>query len=125
MSLADIAAADLQNILNAAGCAITLQAPDGQTAELTGLSQDIAHAVDPETGQLISGRTCSVVLSLYDLLSVNMAPKGEPDGSKKPWLVKYVETVSRCEHTFKVRESKPDRTIGGLVLILEFYKSQP
>jgi hypothetical protein len=39
--------------------------------------------------------------------------------ASKPWVVRFVETVSRKEHTFKVRETKPDRTIGALILILE------
>lgn len=126
MSLADIAAADARKILNADGCVITLQSPDGRFAELKGNSQDIGHQVSTETGMFISGRTCTVVVHLADLAAVNMAPKGESDaGGKKPWVVKYVETVSRAEHTFKVTSTEPDRTIGALKLILEFYKSQP
>lgn len=122
MSLADIAAADFQSILNADGCDITLQAPDGTTAALKGNSQDIARAIDPQTGMLVSGRTCTVVLSLADLLAVNMFPTGEANTKLKPWLVVFVETVSRAEHTFKVSQSNPDRTIGSLVLILESYQ---
>jgi len=122
VSLADTAAADLQRILNVDGCDITLQAPDGSTAELKGNSQDIARAIDPETGMLVSGRTCTVVLSIADLFSLNMFPAAEADTSKKPWLVKYLETVSRIEHTFKVAQTNPDRTIGSLVLVLEAYQ---
>lgn len=122
MSLADIAAADFQGILNGDGCAITLQAPDGSSAQLIGLSQDISHTIDPQTGMLVSGRRATIAVSLKDLLRVNMAPAAVADTSKKPWIVKFVETVSRIEHTFKVFETNPDRTIGSLVLVLEAYK---
>ncbi len=124
MSLADIAAADFQTILNADGCVITLQSPDGRVAELRGNQRDIAHAVDPETGQVVSARTCSVTVSLADLLAVNMAPRGVSDATGKPWLVRFAETVGAIEHTFKVKETLPDRTIGGVVLLLEFFKAQ-
>lgn len=123
--LAAIAAADLQSILNADGCVITLQAPDGRVAELRGNQRDISHAVDPETGKTVSARTASVVVSYADLAIVNMMPRGESDTSKKPWVVKFVESVGDIEHTFKVAEALPDRTLGCVVLLLEFYKLQP
>ena len=122
MNLAATAAADFRKILNGDGCAITLQAPDGTTADFVGLSQDIALAIDPQTGILVSGRTCTVVLAQADLIAVNMSPQGEANTKLKPWLVKYLETVSGIEHTFKVSQSNPDRTIGSLVLILESYQ---
>lgn len=123
--LAAIAAVDLQSILNADGCVITLQAPDGRVAELRGNQRDISHAVDPETGKTVSARTASVVVSYADLAIVNMMPRGESDTSKKPWVVKFVESVGDIEHTFKVAETLPDRTLGCVVLLLEFYKLQP
>ena len=122
MSLAAIAAADFQKILNGDGCAITLQSPDGRVANLTGFSQDIAVAIDPQTGILVSGRTCTVVVALADLDAVSMSPSGEANTKVKPWVVSYLETVSGIEHTFKVCQSNPDRTIGSLVLILESYQ---
>jgi hypothetical protein len=123
--LAAIAAADLQVILNADGCVITLQAPDGRVAELRGNQRDIAHAVEPETGKTISARTVSVALSMIDLFSVNMMPTRELDSdTNKPWVVKFAETVG-CEQTFCVAETIPDRTLGCLVLILEFYEAEP
>jgi hypothetical protein len=124
VSLADIAAADLASILNSGdGACVELQAPDGRVAKFGALTQDIAHAIDPQTGMLVSGRTCTVALSLFDLLTLNMSPSVVVDSKiSKPWVVRFVETVSRVEHVFKVRETKPDRTIGALILILEAYK---
>lgn len=123
MSLADIVAADIQAILNADGCVITLQAPDGRVAELRGMQRDIAHAVDPETGKTVSARTVSVAVSMRDLALVNMAPSRELDtATNKPWVVTFAETVGCQPQTFIVAESIPDRTLGCLVLILEFYE---
>ena len=125
MSLADFAAADLQSILNADGACVTLQAPDGRSAEFRANTQDISHAIDPQTGMLVSGRTVSVALSQFDLEIVGMAPSAVVENkTSKPWVVRFVETTSRVPHTFKVKESKPDRTIGALILILEFYGSK-
>lgn len=124
MSLADLASADLVNILNDGAC-VELQAPDGRCAQLRALTQDISHAIDPQTGMMIAGRTCSVVLSERDLQVVNMAPRTiEDTKNSKPWVVRFVETVSRKEHTFKVAHTKPDRTLGAWVLILEFFGSK-
>lgn len=124
--LAAIAAADIQAILNADGCVITLQAPDGRVAELRGMQRDIAHAVDPETGKTVSARTISVAVSMRDLALVNMEPSRELDAAtKKPWVVTFAETVGCQPQTFVVAESIPDRTLGCLVLILEFYESAP
>lgn len=124
--LAAIAAVDLQAILNVDGCVITLQAPDGRVAELRGSQRDIAHAVDPQTGQTISARTVSVALSMRDLALVNMEPTREVDAkTKKPWVVTFAETVGCQPQTFCVAETIPDRTLGCLVLILEFYELEP
>jgi len=127
--LAAMAAADLQSIVGdekTGGCAITLQAPDGRVAELRAMQQDIAHAVDPETGKTVSARRVSVALSMRDLALVDMEPIRELDAAtQKPWVVTFAETVSSQPQTFCVAETIPDRTLGCLVLILEFFESEP
>lgn len=127
--LAAIAAADLQSIVNdpqTGGALITLQAPDGRCAELRAMQRDIAHAVNPETGKTVSVRTVSVAISYLDLLAVNMAPERVLDSdTNKPWSVTFAETVGCQPQTFIVAETIPDRTIGCLVLILEFYEAEP
>lgn|GEM_PF-2668424 len=126
MSLADIAAADIQAILNADGCVVTLQEPGGRTAELRGMQADIAHAVDPETGKTVSLRRCSVALSMRDLALVNMEPVRVLDADKsKCWQVTFAETVGCQSQTFTIAETIPDRTLGCLVLILEFFELAP
>ncbi len=125
MSLADIAAADCQRILNADGCVITLQSPDGRLAELRGNEKNISHAVNPETGAVVSVRQTSVVVHMADLRTVNMEPRGVSDDKGKPWVVRFTSAGTGIERTWKVTETIPDDTIGAQVLILEFYKSQP
>lgn len=125
MSLADIAAADLQAILNADGCVITLQSPEGRVAELRGNEKNTSHVVNPETGAVMSLRQVSVVVSMADLRIVNMEPRGESDTGKKPWVVRFTSAGTGIERTWRVQETIPDDTIGAQVLILEFYKSQP
>jgi hypothetical protein len=123
VSVADLAALDFASILNTDGGTVTLQAPDARVATLRANTQDISHAIDPQTGMTVSGRTASVALSLVDLLAANMAPCAVSDNkASKPWVVRFTETVSGVQHTFKVQETKPDRTIGALILILEIYK---
>lgn len=129
MSLAGLAgegSADLHDILGEVGCVITLQAPDGRCAELRGLQADISHAVDPETGKTVSARRVSVALSMVDLFTVNMMPERVADSdTNKPWVVTFAETVGCQPQTFIVAETIPDRTLGCLVLILEFYEAEP
>lgn len=126
MSLADLAAADFQSILNEDGCVITLRSPDGREATLSGNEKDVSHAVNPETGAVVSARQVSIVVSMADLRILNMAPRGESDvANKKPWVVRFTSAGSAIERTWRVMETIPDETIGALVLILEFYKSQP
>lgn len=126
MSLADIAAADFQSILNVDGCVITLRAPDGREATLSGNEKDVSHAVNPETGAVVSSRRVSVVVSMADLRDLNMAPRGESDAAnKKPWVARFTSAGSAVERTWRVMETIPDETIGSLVLILDFYKLQP
>ena len=124
MSLAAIAAADLIRILNGDGACVTLQAPDGRTAEFRANTQDISHAIDPQTGMIVSGRTATVAISQSDLRAMNMAPVGVADSKVKPWVVRFAETVGGAEHVFKVASTKPDRTIGVVILILESYGSK-
>ena len=104
------------------GWDIILTAPDGKACELTGYSNDIAIAIDPQTGEVVSGRTASIVVSQQELLCKNVEyPKGVVDASKKPWLVEFKD-INGAQHIFKIRQSNPDRTIGFTSFILELYR---
>lgn len=101
------------------GWAVTVISPAGVSRELTGLTTDIGRAIDPETGQAVSGRHASVVLSIAALEEAGLEiPKGIADGSSKPWIVEFADTDGNAQ-SFKVSASRPDRAIGLVTLHLE------
>ncbi len=125
MGLRATAAADLKTIvedLDGFAWPISVTDPSGATGSLKGLSNDIALAIDPETGMLVSGRTIHVALSLASLTAASLGiPEGIADESKKPWIVVF-DDIQGVSGTFKVSEGKVDRAIGVVVCALEFYK---
>jgi hypothetical protein len=125
VGLREQAAADLKLILedSAAGFGwpITVTSPNGtDTAELTGYSNDIAQAIDPETGMLVSGRVASVVLSIGTLEDAGFTevPRGTAESSGRPWVIEFAD-INGAPHRFKVREARRDRALGCVVCILE------
>jgi hypothetical protein len=126
MSLRTLAESDLRTILNdqtnGFGWSIDVTDPSETTQTLSGLSNDVTQAIDPETGQIISSRLVTVSISIQDLIDVGFAlPRNISDGSLKPWIVTFNDIVG-TSHTFKVKESNPDRALGIVVLILERYQ---
>ncbi len=105
------------------GYDITLTAPDGTVGAMVGFSDDIAQVIDPDTGQAVSGRLASVAIRI-GLITEKLPGKGLPvgiaDSASKPWLVAF-DDINGNPFTFKVAQSNPDRAIGLLSLILEFY----
>ena len=126
MGLRAQAALDLATITtdtDGFGWPITVTDPDGVSAALTGLSSDIAQAIEPDTGMIVSGRTASVALAISVLTAAGLGvPRGIADSGSRPWRVTFND-VNGTEHTFKVSEARPDRAIGCVVCILENYKS--
>lgn len=125
MSLRELAVADAHAIAtdeSAFGWPITVTDPAGTSATLTGLSNDISQVIDPETGQVISGRSATVVVSLVALAEAGLGiPKGVTNKAVKPWVVVFAEPGGGVTHTFKVSQTMPDRTIGLVVCVLEGY----
>lgn len=120
------AEADLGRILEDAdrgfGWPITVTDPSGVIGLLTGFSTDISLMIDPETGQAVSGRTASATIRIALLKSKGLGvPQAVADGGVKPWLVQF-DDINGVPYTFKVKESIPDRAIGAVSCILEFYK---
>lgn len=126
MGLRETAAADCKSIVEAAdgfGWPITVTSPDGTVAAMVGLSTDIGITIDPDTGTAITGRRASVAISNVSLLLVFGAlPRAIADGSGKPWLVRFPD-IHGSPHSFKVRETQPDRAIGLTVCFLEWYRA--
>jgi hypothetical protein len=127
MGLRQIAEADLGVILEDSetgfGWCITVTDPSGSVAILTGFSNDIALAIDPSTGQAVSGRTVTVALRQSSLYAVGMTvPAGIPDKTKSPWVVEF-DDVNGFRSRFKITEVLPDRALGITICRLEFYKT--
>jgi len=129
VSLRVQAAADAKAIVeNAAAFSwpITLVNPAGVSAILMGLTKDIAAAIDPETGVVVSSRTASVTLAISSVVAAGLGtlPKNIPANTSKPWVVQFFDTAGLV-HTFKVIETLPDLTHGIVVCKLEVYKPTP
>ena len=128
MGLRDLAEQDLGGILEddayGFGWPITLTDPAGLSDNtLIGFSDDISQVIDPDTGQLVSGRLASVALRISSLLTAGFTlPRGVADQSSKPWVVTFND-INGTSHTFKVRQADPDRALGLVVCILEEYST--
>ena len=104
------------------GWPITVTDPDSLTASLFGQSGDIAQVIDPQTGDVISGRLAHCVLRISSLTTAGFTslPRNIASRGSKPWVVVF-DDVNGSSHTFKVRQSNPDRTLGIVSLVLEGY----
>ena len=128
MGLRELAEQDLGVILEdsdtGGGWPITVTAPDGTVGLLTGFSDDIAQVIDPDTGQAVSGRLASAALrisSIYTAFPGLGLPKSIADSGSKPWIVQF-DDINGLSYTFKISQSNPDRALGMLVCLLEFYE---
>jgi hypothetical protein len=124
VSLLDQAALDLRAIItdpNGFGVAITVIDPDGNTATLTGLQNDVGMFVDPQTGVLVGGRRASVALSILEIADAGLdEPRAVAGGNIKPWRVAFTTPTGR-ELVMKISEVNPDE-LGCVVCMLEIYK---
>lgn len=124
MSLREVATTDLNKIITMDfGVEILLTPPSGLTKILTGYTNDIAQVIDPDTGQIISGRIVSIAVTLRSLSEQGLEiPRGEMDESSNPWLVQFMDPDLK-EYLFKVLSSNPDRSLGVVTCELEFFKN--
>ncbi len=102
---------------------ITITSPTGESSVgLKGFSDDISQLIDPDTGMLVSGRLASVAIRISSLYAQGFAlPRDVSDHSMNPWVVQFND-INGLPHTFKVRQSDPDRALGLVVCILEGYE---
>jgi hypothetical protein len=127
MGLRIISEIDLGEILEDSiygfGWPITVVDPGNVAKLLTGFSNDISQIIDPDTGQVVSGRLATVALRITSLVNVGFAnlPVGIADSASKPWLVKF-DDINLNSFTFKVAKSDPDRVLGIVICTLELYK---
>lgn len=125
MGLRATAAADNKAIigdLDDWGWPATVTDPDGVSASLSVLSNDISAAIDPETGMILSGRFASATLSIAALTDAGLGlPSGISDATSKPWVVTFDDVNGAGPYTFKVAATNPDRSLGCVVCQLEEY----
>lgn len=125
MGLREQAATDARTIVEDTtgfGWPIRLTDPCGRTAEILGLANDIAMTIDPDSGIAVTGRSASIAFSLKALDDAVMdVPVSVADGDSKPWIVEF-DDIQGNPHTFKVRESLPDRALGVVLCLLEAYE---
>lgn len=107
------------------GWPITITDPTGTVLNLTGTSSDIAQIIDPDTGQVVSGRLATIAVRISTLQpTFATLPEGVIDAAVKPWLVAF-DDINGKSYTFKVAQSNPDRELGVLFLILEVWVPLP
>lgn len=100
---------------------IVVTNPAGMTKTVQGFTNDIARIIDPDTGQIVSGRLATVAISIRSLTAQGLGlPQGIEDMAIKPWVVMFSD-VDANEYTFKVLASNPDRALGIVTCELEFY----
>lgn len=125
MGLREDAAADLRLILEdtAAGFGwpITVIDPSRNAVEMAGLSNDISHMIDPQTGIAVTGRLAHVVLSIASLQAAGLEmPRGIADSKSRPWVVQFND-INGTTHKFRVSEAMPDRALGCVKCSLEAF----
>ncbi len=104
------------------GWPITVRDPDQLTAQIIGTWKDMPQTIDPQTGMLVTSREATVTLSMAGLTAAGFTslPKGISEKERFPWVVRFVDTGGQA-HVFKVREARPNRTLGIIVCALEAY----
>lgn len=119
MDLHALAEADLGRTLEADGRTVTVTNPEGVSATLQAIGNDISLLIDPETGVPVSGRNVNVALRVSSLRDAGLdIPFGVEDGAQVPWVVEYT-TVTGETITTKVMASNPDRSMGLVTCRLE------
>lgn len=126
MNLRQVASADLRTILEDSaggfGWPATVTNPAGVSAAITGTYRDVHQAIDPQTGEFVTGRQASLVVPLAALEAAGLErPRGIASASSKPWLVDLTD-LQGIERRWKVAETRPDE-LGCIVLILEAYET--
>lgn len=129
MNLRELAESDLavtlEDSVNGFGWLVVLTKPDGTDSDgLVGSSVDISTLIDPETGQAVAGRNASFTLRISSVLAqFGELPIGIASSASKPWLITFDDINGNGPYTFKITETRPDRTLGVILCILGVYKN--
>lgn len=117
------ARADLPAML-ADGETVRVTNPDGASADLSGLFQDIGRIIDVDTGVPVSGRQVSVSLGLASLAAAGLGvPYGVSDSNGWPWRIDMTAPDGSARH-YKVDRRDLDEPAGIVVCFLEPYDTK-
>ena len=113
----------LQDKVHGFGFDITVTDTSETVAQFIGFSNDISQVIDPDTGQIVSGRLASVAIRMTALNTAfsDVLPVGIADAASKPWVVEFLD-IAGFAHKFKVIKSNPDRALGIVTLLLDTYQ---
>lgn len=105
------------------GSDITITDPDLLTAVIVGRTNDISFAIDPNTGEAVSGRTATIAIDINELEKAGFTslPAAQSDKTKKPWIIEFDDQQGN-NYVFTVKEANPDRTLGIVLCTLQFYE---
>ncbi len=125
MSLRAVAESDLALTLEYGtdwGQAIIVTDPAELQVTLNGQSGDIGALIDPDTGMGVSGRLAHVSLRISSVLTAFGAlPVGIAESAQNPWRVSFPGSATPAQE-YKVSETRPDKTLGVITLIVEVYE---
>jgi hypothetical protein len=109
----------VEDVAEGFGCDFTLVSPAGIKVELKGLDQDISALIDPETGQAVTGRLATMVVSMKALEEAGVSlPRGVADEGSHVWMVLATNVLGK-PRKWKVSEARPDASIGLTTMFLE------
>jgi hypothetical protein len=104
------------------GWPIKITSPEGASADLIGLSSDVAETIDVETGVAVAGRSAHVALQVDDLTAAGLkVPVGIAESPRRPWVVDFEDIAGR-PYRFKVSEARHDRAVGLVLCFLESFE---
>jgi hypothetical protein len=119
-------AADIISNEDDFGVPIILQSPDGEVANIIGLSRKISQRLDQSTGMVVNSKNASVTVHEKTILTANPDyPIRDKEGDSNNYgevnmrdhIVKVADSTGIVK-TYKVLEPKPNETTGSIVLIL-------
>lgn len=127
MTLRTIAEADLATVMESEESfrwPVVLTDPDGNTHTdpLYATINDVSGLIDPDTGQLVSGRVVTIAIRISSITALELGiPEGESSSNRRPWVVDFTD-MAGSSHVMKVSRGDPDLTLGIVNLYLEVYK---
>lgn len=126
MSLRTLAEQDMSSIVTNTsefGREVTIVDPNGVSATLNGITNDIYLGVETDTNVDVAVHQAEVSLSISELAAEGISiPFGEQDENLKPFRITMTDITGE-EKTFKIVVAMPDRSIGLVLCMLDDYEA--